>query len=78
MYPEVEKIFKEYPHRGPRLLYQNLHDGRFREVTAQIGLGEDEKADVIEIRWPSGQTETLKNIVANQILTVKEKSEVGR
>src|SRR6266498_3909594 len=179
VYPEVEKIFKEYPHRGPRLLYQNLRNGRFREVTASIGpgilspkssrgcafgdfdndgdidvlvmnmnepplllrneyinersagpnnwlklkligtksnrsaigarvllragsqlqvqevtsqssyyshndqrlhfgLGEHEKADVIEIRWPSGQTETLKNIVANQILTIKEKSEVGK
>jgi hypothetical protein len=43
-----------------------------------FGLGEHEKAEVIEIRWPSGQTETLKNIVANQILTIKEKSEVGK
>src|SRR6266511_4391542 len=39
VYPEVEKIFKEYPHRGPRLLYQNLRNGRFREVTAQMGPG---------------------------------------
>ena len=179
VYPEVEKIFKEYPHRSPRLLYQNLGNGGFREVTAQMGpgilspkssrgcafgdfdndgdidvlvmnmnepplllrneyinqrsagpnnwltlklvgtksnrsaigarvllkagsrsqvqevtsqssyyshndqrlhfgLGKDQKADVIEIRWPSGQTETLKNIMAKQILTIKEKSEVGR
>ncbi|HUS10474.1 MAG TPA: CRTAC1 family protein [Pyrinomonadaceae bacterium] len=174
VYPEVEKIFKEYPHRSPRLLYQNLRNGRFREVTPQMGagilspkssrgcafgdfdndgdidvlvmnmnepplllrneyistgrretnnwlelklvgtksnrtaigarlllktgsrvqiqevtsqssyyshndlrlhfgLGQNEKADVIEIRWPTGQTETLKNIVANQILAIKEK-----
>jgi enediyne biosynthesis protein E4 len=173
VYPEVEKIFKEYPHRGPRLLYQNLRNGRFREVTARMGpgilspkssrgcafgdfdndgdldvlvmnmnepplllrneyvnqrstgpnnwlklklvgtksnrsaigarvvlrsrsrlqvqevtsqssyyshndqrlhfgLGGDEKAETIEIRWPSGQTETLKNIASNQILTIKE------
>jgi hypothetical protein len=173
VYPEVEKIFKEYPHRGPRLLYQNLRNGRFKEVTSQMGpgilspkssrgcafgdfdndgdidvlvmnmneppqllrneyingrtagpnhwlklklvgtksnrsaigarvlltagsrsqvqevtsqssyyshndqrlhfgLGGDQKADVIEIRWPSGQTETLKNIAANQILKIKE------
>jgi enediyne biosynthesis protein E4 len=178
VYPEVEKIFKEYPHRGPRLVYQNLRNGRFTEVTARMGpgilspkssrgsafgdfdndgdvdvlvmnmneaplllrneyinkrrretnnwlelkligtksnraaigarlllktgshvqvqevtsqssyyshndlrlhfgLGQNEKADVIEIRWPSGQTETLKNVVANQILTIKEKPEVG-
>jgi hypothetical protein len=37
VYPEVEKIFKEYPHRGPRLLYQNLRNGRFRDVTTQMG-----------------------------------------
>lgn len=173
VYPEVEKIFKEYPHRGPRLVYQNLRNGKFKEVTARMGpgilspkssrgcafgdfdndgdidvlvmnmnepplllrneyfnerssgtnnwlklklvgtksnrsaigarvllrarsrlqvqevtsqssyyshndqrlhfgLGEDEKAEVIEIRWPSGETDTLKNIKANQILTIKE------
>jgi len=37
VYPEVEKIFKEYPHRGPRLLYQNLGNGRFRDVTQLMG-----------------------------------------
>ena len=179
VYPEVEKIFKEYPHRGPRLLYQNLRNGRFKEVTAKMGqgilspkssrgcafgdfdndgdidvlvmnmnepplllrneyinkgrrntnnwlelklvgtksnrtaigtrlllktgsrvqgkevtsqssyyshndlrlhfgLGQNEKADEIEIRWPSGQTETLKNIVANQMLTIKEQNGLGR
>jgi enediyne biosynthesis protein E4 len=37
VYPEVEKIFKEYPHRGPRLIYQNLRNGRFRDVTTLMG-----------------------------------------
>lgn len=37
VYPEVEKHFKEYPHRGPRLIYQNLGNGRFKEVTARCG-----------------------------------------
>ena len=37
VYPEVEKLFKEYPHRSPRLVYQNLGNGRFKEVTAQSG-----------------------------------------
>jgi hypothetical protein len=179
VYPEVEKIFKEYPHRSPRLLYQNLGNGKFREVTARMGpgilspkssrgcafgdfdndgdidvlvmnmnepplllrneyvnqrnagsnhwlklrlvgtksnrsaigarvllrtgsrlqvqevtsqssyyshndkrlhfgLGQHEIADAIEIRWPGGQTEILKNIAANQMLTIKEKPEVGR
>jgi hypothetical protein len=39
VYPEVEKYFKEYTHRGPRLVYQNLGNGRFRDVTAGSGPG---------------------------------------
>jgi len=39
VYPEVEKIFKEYPHRSPRLVYQNLGNGRYKEVTARSGPG---------------------------------------
>jgi enediyne biosynthesis protein E4 len=170
VYPEIEKFFKQYPHRSPRLVYQNLGNGRFRdvssntgsgvsdpkssrgaafgdfdndgdtdvlimnmnepplllrndlkssnkwltiklvgtksnrsaigsrvtikngthtqvkEVTSQtsyyshndlrlhFGLGENKKADSIEIRWPNGQTETLNNVTANQIVRVKEGS----
>ncbi len=177
VYPEVEKLFKEYPNRGPRLVYQNLGDGRFKEVTAQsgpgvltakssrgcafgdfdndgdvdvlvmnmneppsllrneyinrqdrgtnnwlkvklvgtksnrsaigarvqvkggphlqtqevssqssyyshndlrlhFGLGANSKAVQIEIRWPSGLTETVKDIAVNQIVTIKEGSGV--
>jgi enediyne biosynthesis protein E4 len=39
VYPEIEKFFKEYPHRSPRLVYQNLGNGRFRDVSAQTGTG---------------------------------------
>jgi len=39
VYPEVEKLFPEYAHRGPRLIYQNLGNGRFKDVTAQAGPG---------------------------------------
>ena len=39
VYPEVEKLFREYPHRGPRLVYQNLGNGSYREVTARSGPG---------------------------------------
>lgn len=39
VYPEVEKLFPEYAHRGPRLIYQNLGNGRFKDVTAQTGPG---------------------------------------
>ena len=39
VYPEVEKFFKEYPHRSPRLLYQNLGNGKFKDVSANSGTG---------------------------------------
>jgi hypothetical protein len=37
-----------------------------------FGLIKNEMIDKIEIRWPSGKTQLLENIKANQILTVKE------
>jgi len=37
-----------------------------------FGLGANEKADSIDIRWPNGETEKFSNIPANQILTIKE------
>jgi len=37
-----------------------------------FGLGADERADLIEIHWPSGIVETLHDIPANQVLKVSE------
>jgi hypothetical protein len=37
-----------------------------------FGLGKNQIVDKIEIIWPSGKTQTLENINANQILEVKE------
>ncbi|HSB09155.1 MAG TPA: CRTAC1 family protein [Blastocatellia bacterium] len=175
VYPEVEKHFKEYPHKSIRLVYRNLGDGRFKDVTAQcgmgvltphssrgcafgdfdndgdidvlimnmneppsllrndyiagtsrgannwltlkligaksnrsaigarvrlrtgahlqaqeissqssyyshnderlhFGLGSNKRADQIEIRWPSGETEILKDVAVNQIVAIKEGS----
>ncbi|HKA17605.1 MAG TPA: CRTAC1 family protein [Blastocatellia bacterium] len=177
VYPEVEKYFKDYPHRSTRLVYRNLGNGRFKDVTAQcgpgvltphssrgcafgdfdndgdidvlimnmneppsllrneyisgasdrknnwltlklvgtksnrsaigarvrlkagstlgtqeissqssyyshndprlhFGLGTNTKADQIEIRWPSGATEVIKGVGANQIVTIREGSGV--
>ncbi len=168
VYPEIEKYFKEYPHRSTRLLYQNLGNGRFKDVTSlsgkgiseprssrgsaygdfdndgdidalvmnmnepplllrndlkstnnwlkikligvksnrsaigsrvtikfanqqqtqevtsqtsyyshndlrlHFGLGVNKQADSMEIRWANGEKEILKDIAANQILTIKE------
>jgi hypothetical protein len=173
VYPEVEKVFKEYPHRSTRLVYQNLGNGRYKEVTTQtgpgvltpkssrgcafgdfdndgdidvlvmnmnepplllrndynnggrrgannwltvelagtksnrsaigarvivrsganlqaqevssqssyyshndrrlhFGMGTSPKADQIEVRWPNGQTETIKDVAVNQFVKIKE------
>lgn len=44
-----------------------------------FGLGSDELAKTIEVKWPSGIRQELKNVKANQILTVIEpRSSEGR
>ena len=43
------------------------------ELILTFGLGAHPQADAIEIHWPSGQVDNLKNVAADQIITVKEK-----
>jgi len=42
------------------------------ELVLTFGLAHHEKADAIEIRWPSGQIDRLSNIPAAQTITVTE------
>jgi hypothetical protein len=37
-----------------------------------FGLGQHTQVDSLTIRWPSGTVQTLENVRADQILTVKE------
>ncbi len=37
-----------------------------------FGLAKNDNADSIEIKWPSGKTQKLENIKANQIITITE------
>ncbi len=37
-----------------------------------FGLGKAAKADVVEIRWPNGKVQTLRDVKANQILSVTQ------
>lgn len=43
VYPEVEAANPDYPYRGPRLLFRNLRNGRFENVSPQGGPGLQEK-----------------------------------
>lgn len=63
-------------HLGPRRLVAQYHcpvgflcqnDPRLH-----FGLGQATMVDRIDIRWPSGQTQTLSRISANQILKIRE------
>lgn len=42
-----------------------------------FGLGQADKADEVEITWPDGKKQILKDVKANQILTVKQPDSVA-
>lgn len=42
------------------------------DLRVHFGLGKAEKVELLEIRWPSGYVETLKEIKSNQLIYVKE------
>jgi len=42
------------------------------DLRVHFGLGKAEKVELLEIRWPSGQLETLKDVKGNQLIIVKE------
>jgi enediyne biosynthesis protein E4 len=42
------------------------------DLRVHFGIGKAEKVDLLEIRWPSGLVETLKDIKPNQLIVVKE------
>jgi len=48
------------------------------DLRVHFGLGKAEKVDVLEIRWPSGQVDTLKEIKVNQLIFVKEGEGITR
>ena len=52
-------------HSGGSYLSQN-------DLRVHFGLGSASKVDVVEIHWPSGATETLKNLAADSFYSVLE------
>jgi hypothetical protein len=43
-----------------------------------FGLGTATRADLIDIRWPSGTTQRLENVPGNQVLKIKEVAEPAK
>ena len=44
------------------------------DMRLHFGLGAATFADRLDVQWPSGRTEVLQNVAANQIVTIKEGS----
>ena len=42
------------------------------DLRIHFGLGKADKVDLLEIRWPSGQVDTMKDVKANHLVYVKE------
>jgi hypothetical protein len=55
---------------------QTVHSGSSylsaSELVLTFGLGSQNKADLIEVQWPSGQIDKLTNVAAGQMITVQE------
>ncbi|MEJ2146726.1 MAG: CRTAC1 family protein [Acidobacteriota bacterium] len=57
-----------------RVAYRKSSSGYLScsDPRVHFGLGDSKRVDSIEIVWPSGTTQVLKDVKANQILTVEE------
>jgi enediyne biosynthesis protein E4 len=42
------------------------------DLRLHFGMGAARKADLVEVRWPSGQVDVLKDVATNQVIWVKE------
>jgi hypothetical protein len=63
----VTKSGAQYNHMTTSVGYASSSDG-----PVHFGLGADSKADLVEIHWPSGIVQTLKDVAGDRILKVTE------
>lgn len=63
----VSKSGTQFNHMTTSVGYASSSDG-----PVHFGLGADARADLVEIRWPSGKVQTIHNVAADQILKVTE------
>lgn len=66
----VTKSGAQYNHMTTSVGYASSSHG-----PVHFGLGADTRADLVEIRWPSGIVQTIHNVRADRVLNVKEASE---
>jgi len=57
----------QYDERKGGMSYQSAQDPRLH-----FGLGTQSRIDLIEVRWPSGAVDRIKNLPANQVVTIQE------
>jgi enediyne biosynthesis protein E4 len=48
------------------------------DLRVHFGLGKAGKVDVLEVHWPSGQVDTMKDVKVNQLIFVKEGEGINR
>ena len=61
---------------GPRTQIRDIKAGSSylsqSDLRAHFGLGTATRADRIDVVWPSGRTESVDNVAANQIVTIEQ------
>jgi hypothetical protein len=60
---------------GELSMMREINNGNSRgqhELAAHFGLGRNARVDTVEIRWPSGQVDVLRDIPANRFIMVGE------
>jgi len=60
LHPQIDEV-----HSGGGYFSQN-------DLRVHFGIGKAEKVELLEVRWPSGAVETLRDIQPNQVIFVKE------
>ena len=61
-------------HRQARAVLSQASYYSHDDLRLHFGLGARAQADRIEIRWPSGEVETLTNVKGRQVVTIREGS----
>lgn len=59
---------------GEQIRWFNPHNGYMsaNEPFVHFGLGDQEVIPEIEVRWPSGSVQSMKDVKANQVITITE------